>query len=38
MGKQYNKVEKRQRRVAYLKRKKTAAKKPADPKAAAKKE
>jgi len=27
MGKQYNKVQKRQRRVAYLKRKKTAPKK-----------
>jgi hypothetical protein len=26
MGQQYNKVEKRQRRVAYLKRKKSAAK------------
>jgi hypothetical protein len=37
MGKQYNKVEKRQRRVAYLKRKKTTAKQTATAKGAAKK-
>jgi hypothetical protein len=37
MGKQYNKVQKRQRRVAYLKRKTTAAKTKA-PKETAKKE
>jgi hypothetical protein len=34
MGKQYNKVEKRSRRVAYLKRKKATAKTKAAPKAA----
>ncbi len=38
MGKQYNKVEKRQRRVAYLKRKKTAVKQASGAKDAAKKE
>jgi hypothetical protein len=31
MGKQYNKAEKRQRRVAYLKRKKARAKTPKKP-------
>ena len=31
MGKQYNKVLKKKRRVAYLKRKKAAARKPARP-------
>jgi len=35
MGKQYNKGEKRQRRVAYLKRKKNALKKKPAPAAAA---
>ena len=35
MGKQYNKGEKRQRRVAYLKRKKNAPKKKAAPAPAA---
>jgi hypothetical protein len=34
MGKQYNKAEKRQRRVAYLKRKTKAAKAKSAPKAA----
>lgn len=38
MGKQYNKVEKRQRRAAYLKRKKTTPKETAAGKAGAKKE
>jgi len=33
MGKQYNKVEKRSRRAAYLKRKKAAARAKAAPKA-----
>ena len=31
MGKQYNKVEKRKRRLAYLKRRKTASKKKTQP-------